>query len=410
MYSRARIRWPIALIVFAGCAFTIYMVYQHTLADPNVLRWNSWAYSELLINYEAGFVRRGLIGHLLLHTGSSLFVINHFVFATAVLVTALVASNAIYVGLRSKSLIAVGLCFMLPGGLISMSQLNQYYFRKEVLFISFVYLLVFVRRWAARQSETTVLGTVIAWSAVSSASAALMLVHEAFMFMAAPAVVLIMRDWCNSYRATMTATYATILGIIFLFNIIYKGNTDVVHGIWASLSAADRGLISKDGTPAGGIGALGWSFVQGLKLPLSVLLSGAALYWLMPVLLSATAVATYSALVASDTRRGFARGLILYGALLVGVGPLFALGWDWGRWIASVNMTCLALLPTLEALPDRLERWSATLSERIELDCRSAALLGFAIIMASAFFSLPECCIGVGDSTPLRAFLKGMVR
>src|SRR5205085_9892783 len=64
-------RAPAALIVFTGavCLGALLLVAAHTVLSPaNSLQWSSWAYSEWLISYEAGFVRRGLAGTLIKYT------------------------------------------------------------------------------------------------------------------------------------------------------------------------------------------------------------------------------------------------------------------------------------------------------------------------------------------------------
>ncbi len=41
-------------------ALLVYFCYRHTLAAPDALKWNAWAFSDWLINYSGGFVRHSL--------------------------------------------------------------------------------------------------------------------------------------------------------------------------------------------------------------------------------------------------------------------------------------------------------------------------------------------------------------
>jgi hypothetical protein len=64
-------------------ATALYRIYLHTLASPAQLAWTPWAFSDLLIDYRAGFVRRGLLGTIIHHlsgSGSELPVTNRIVF------------------------------------------------------------------------------------------------------------------------------------------------------------------------------------------------------------------------------------------------------------------------------------------------------------------------------------------
>ena len=54
----------VAVILFFGVVIT-YNIYIHSVAH--------WSLGELLINYEGGFVRRGLVGQIAYMTGDPFF-------------------------------------------------------------------------------------------------------------------------------------------------------------------------------------------------------------------------------------------------------------------------------------------------------------------------------------------------
>ncbi len=80
MTLRQRSYWGVLSV--AVCAASILILY-HCTVHAHTLLWEPYGYSELLINYSDGFVRRGLIGALLHHaarTNSALALTNVVVF------------------------------------------------------------------------------------------------------------------------------------------------------------------------------------------------------------------------------------------------------------------------------------------------------------------------------------------
>jgi hypothetical protein len=106
-------------------------------------------------------------------------------------------------------------------------------------------------------------------------------------------------------------------------------------------------MISPDGVMYGGIGAIASSFSSLIGMPLHVLISGLAWFWLVPLF----GLMLYSLTVVDLNLTGEPHEriqslkswgkiyLFLFGCLL----PAFFVGWDWGRWIASLNLSFLIL-------------------------------------------------------------------
>lgn len=63
---------PLAKLLAGGLilAVLIYVCWKATLETPALLKWNAYGLSEWLINYEGGFVRRGLVGQWINLTAS----------------------------------------------------------------------------------------------------------------------------------------------------------------------------------------------------------------------------------------------------------------------------------------------------------------------------------------------------
>ena len=55
--------------------FSLFEIYKLVLVSPNDLHYTlNWAFSDYLINYSGGFVRRGFLGELLSFLGEGIIV------------------------------------------------------------------------------------------------------------------------------------------------------------------------------------------------------------------------------------------------------------------------------------------------------------------------------------------------
>lgn len=236
-------------------------------------------------------------------------------------------------------------------------------------------------------------------------SAVLPLIHEAFWFICGPAFALSLFDYFARRGigrfSDAALAYLLILSLVlFAAVMLNAGNKTTVGVIWDSIGEAARHAISPgDPSPSGGIAALGLAPVEALAMSLSIIRSGMIWYWLMPIVMSAALLAYGTALTMStapsDRRILFARGLVLYGTILVGCLPLFLAGWDWGRWIVGINLAFFFVFDGLSILPPPLERstiWLANRLPRMERPIPDRWLLaGF--IVFGATVRLPGCCI-----------------
>jgi hypothetical protein len=98
---------------------------------------------------------------------------------------------------------------------------------------------------------------------------------------------------------------------------------------------------------AGGINMLGATLWAGVRMGLSVPLSGGAWDYLFAMMASVAYLMTIS--YAQPGGQNGARPRIgwtftLYLLCLAGMAPLFALALDWGRWIAGINVSMVIIL------------------------------------------------------------------
>src|ERR1700752_2621717 len=131
--SRSRGAAGIACLLILGAS--IYLVSTYTIGSSTGLTWNGYGFSELLINYDGGFLRRGLLVALIQHAAalsgrSTLSVVNRFVF-TDFLLLALLLPALPLLSRRRSGLMAL-LVLMLPGGILSIALSSEYFYRKEI--------------------------------------------------------------------------------------------------------------------------------------------------------------------------------------------------------------------------------------------------------------------------------------
>ena len=341
-------------VAAAITSFSIYVCWKHTLDSPSLLSWNSWAMSEWLINYEGGFVRRGLGGQVIrffAHGEPAITVINNLVFTCftglCILLVCLVLLSRVVTPMMAA------LMLLVPGGVYGMVMGNEFYYRKEILFHVYLAaaatLFILSRRieniYVSRALKLLTVVVILVGSTV------LPFVHEGFIFISAvPTIVLIYYitgRWSAGIKRNVALAYFALAATEFLVLAYFKGDASTAGAIWTSIHPADQKLISQTGNISGGIEAIGSTLLQQLNTSRSVLTSGYGWYWVFALAASALYLIA-TVLVYWRERREVHRSaawvFTLYGVCLIGALPLFILGWDWGRWIAGVNLSVVILM------------------------------------------------------------------
>ena len=118
-------------------AASIFLVDHVTLHSMSTLAWDRYGFSDILINYDAGFVRRGLLGawvRTLSGTGSELPAANAIVFTNFLALVISITVMALRTGRRR--IWNTVLVLAIPGGVFAMAAANQFFYRKEIFFLS----------------------------------------------------------------------------------------------------------------------------------------------------------------------------------------------------------------------------------------------------------------------------------
>jgi hypothetical protein len=356
-------------LVFQGFGFalsllvavsSVYLVYRLTLQSPTVLRWHPYSYSDLLINYGQGFVRRGLFGSCVLayaKGGSALAATNFILFWNfATLTVCMVVLACKRAPMRFWNAVFV---LAIPGGLLDIAVTGEFLPKREMLFYCQLALtglaVSAVQSMKAGRARRYAACCGIGW--IFGCSVVLSLVHEAFLFMAAAAnfflLVAFVRAIPSSQeggaRRTSSLWLLYLAGVLSLFLVQghFHGNANAVQRMWDGLSQTDRFTISPDGALSGGMYALRTSPWTLLNLSYLKAINGGAWYWLVPMfglaLYCLSLVALNEKARVAERESGLYRWAVCYLTLAVCAAPLFVLGWDWGRWINAINWSFLVV-------------------------------------------------------------------
>lgn len=303
------------------------------------LHWgqDSWPMTEWLINYSGGFVRRGLPGEILLRAARATHLgIHLLVVAVSLLLFAALAAHFVRTA-RGR----MPLPLLFSGLLLGAPAYAGNAIRKDALLV--LGLVLCLKLLHARKNAP------LRWLALNAVIIVLLLSHEAFFFLAVPALFLSLGWQAPTEPSRGISWWAlavlapALLAMAFVMH--FHGNAAAARAIDASLlpawSTADP-VHCCSTQPQAAIDSLQWSSRQGVALSAESLhqfshgiwapLAWAALIGLVWFLMTAwlrdrTADETTGS---AEPRAQLAAILLLQ---LACIAPLFAVGRDFGRWI-----------------------------------------------------------------------------
>lgn len=337
-------------------------VWLNTLAHPDqrVLRW--YAFWGWFISYDGGFVRRGLGGEivrLLSHGGSAKPALNLLVFVQYTVLACLTAALLI-ISARASNRVRF-LTLAAPFGLLTMARMGVRLGEKE---ISFHVCLAAGALWFLllepapdSRGNTRKLGRSALVVFLFLSSLVLPFLHEAFIFLAAPAFLILLRAASNpdGERSTRVLTLAFVTAQLILFGIFmhFKGSPEIVDRIWRGVNEADRASVT--GPVPRAIAFLGWSSLSLVQMVGGSLKARASLILKMTL----SSLIVVPAIACSAAKDPVTRARCLYvwlGTfcfLAAMSAPVYIVGLDWDRWVpaSAMSWTIVFLAVKPEALP-----------------------------------------------------------
>ena len=311
-------------LLFIASATLVYGLFLQRWSRP-------WIISDWLINYEAGFVRRGLPGELL-------FRLSHLLHLSPVLLAVLLTLTlyaVILLSIRSLALHSSGslwvLAVLLSPATLSFPVLDsEAGFRKELLYLAALLLFVsLLRRGALRGVNGSVYLVCALCIAVFS--------HESLICYAPYFFAALVLAGRSVRQAALQCALpgALAVGAAYLCSH-HLGSLQTAAHICASLgyplTANEHGRQVCDG---GAIAYLGYTRAMARQETVTVM--HAHHYLLLYPVLAVLAVLPLVAGTLALARSGFARELrVVWASAAVSLGGtliLFLYAIDWGRWI-----------------------------------------------------------------------------
>lgn len=293
-----------------------------------------WSGGDWLINYQGGFVRRGITGSFFLYLSQvqGLSPIAYVVWVK-VLCSGIIAAYLLYriharcIGLLEIILLASpwGLMFYVNDPLGAQ--------RKELLLIA----TLCVYLWVAGQKYESQIHNIILWVVLPL----LVLAHEGLLFF----LPLFWFADCCIKKSGLDATKSlvkpfSLAFVAFLFALAFKGGPENSIAICRSL--VEAGV--KESVCGGAVAAL-----SGFELKFNVGYLKA-----YPIVAALTFVPLF---FYAKTKHKGGKAALCLAICILGTFPLYVVAIDWGRWISATALMGLLVLQAMDSRP--LKKYSA---------------------------------------------------
>jgi hypothetical protein len=388
------------ILSVAYLLFLIDLILRFYTQTRDINAKDSWEISEWLINYQGGFVRRGLPGEIILQ-------LYHYVGLSpyAVIMFLCIVS---YIGVvvffiytfrkNGYSLFLLPFVFFLGN-----PSINGFWVRKDlILILLFIAVIYFSLR---KKNLSVILANLFFIIAILS--------HEAIGFFCFPVLLLILADKRGNktelLKSSITSLIKLIPSIVTFFLVLYfKGSWNIATQIWQSWKIIPfPGSENYNPELPAAIGSLSWSLHRGLSLlkrTLTDFYEGiyAPLVWGFVIIMIYYIIVNTNKLktlvfVKNKTPTNFNK-INLSNTLILqflAVVPLFVLGCDFGRWIffwISTSFVIYLIVPQ-----ERLSVLYPGILTRLSL--RFNAILETALPSSQSFFYLVIFLLGFPAAT-----------
>lgn len=309
----------------------------------------SWQITELLINYQGGFVRRGLLGEGLLILYNT-FGLNPYYTIIVICLLCFFLVLIFFIRAFIKNGYPV---FILPFVFfLGAPILNDFIIRKDLMtLLFFISVIYFIRKNS--------IGNLLLVNFVLCLG---ILIHEELGFLCFPVLFLILinesRKFKYSYIISFIISAGKILPSIIVFGLCihYNGSVEISESIWNSWKHIPFPIQSDDiNTIPGAIDGISWSPGRALSHTFHTLKDFSddiysPIAWLIILTLVYYFLTNTNKLKLKiskyETTRDFDKGNISNILIfqLIAVLPLFIIGCDYGRWVFLWVATSFAIL------------------------------------------------------------------
>ncbi|MEY4900710.1 MAG: hypothetical protein RI895_1132 [Actinomycetota bacterium] len=370
---------------------------------------HSWTLSELLINYQGGFVRRGIYGELLFQTSNPIYFATLFQKVALIFVLIGVIAILFFETSNVSRLLFTATIVFAPGGMHDMKVGGneftggewEYLDRKEIWFYCAIICFYFTVKFL--NNRPVIYGLVF-----SIVSILLILHHELFFVFAIVIYTTLLLSKKFKFRSLQTLVasfyYLMILGTFALVTS-FHGNEKVSYAIWSSY----QGKYSEAVYEPGAIGAISWSITDSHVLASTIISAGSTLYYIYFALISILMLLLYS-IVSFRSKANLFLAILLNGGIFVGCLLTSYIFLDLGRLISMYTIVTLLGLNVLHASLNKSEirgdlRYSMKhpVSEIFQKNFILFCIFCY-LIFISLITRVPHCCPQPNE-IPLRGFL-----
>jgi hypothetical protein len=419
---------------------------------------NTWVYTDWLIDYSAGFVRRGLSGELIRAAAG---IINPYQLSVILSWSLYFSLIITYLYLIIRNLTTIPSQYLLV--VLFLPSLILFYLfdhaalgRKEMLGFLFVFIHLLIVPVQIKKPFSILTYLKYLWILTFLLLPIHIFIHEASLFLFIP--VHLMISWSVfSYQkpspfikkfTILLLTYAPV-AISFLI-IFFWGRPDfsVAQTIcqnWEAAQAFNQGACQSKSANLmwalpGAFTALPWNISQANSLP-SSLSTPVLLTWLSVFFLFSLTTLFYLGRVSTLLSLAVNKEMTVDSAIqrrhsamirfkyffipVICTLPLYLLGWDFGRWFAvsSINFALIALSKELEYLEMQILPAKDSLIQKLvnihDSIIPSRTLINGTVVLIFSLFilfylRLPHCCITETNfaflAEPLRSIMSFIVK
>tara|TARA_A100001035_G_C27773144_1_gene497480 strand:- start:1080 stop:2249 length:1170 start_codon:yes stop_codon:yes gene_type:complete len=227
---------------------TVIFLLRYTIFS-STLKWGTWSYGENLISYPSKFVRRGLLGEIILFFSGDNPAFNTM--QLIVFVNCLVLIIAVYILFKTfnLTLFQYNVFYLSSFSLLYLIYHGNSFNRKEIFAINFflIFLYFFKRNnYVLSFNLKFYLFTSLIFTS---------LIHEGLLFITLPFYYLILKI---NYKK-ISNTYSIIGVLLLLFMLTQQGTLLDVEIMWNDLSVFDKNILENN-LQSSAIYALAYSY------------------------------------------------------------------------------------------------------------------------------------------------------
>ena len=358
----------------------LFGLFFNTLSNKTYQN-DSWTIGEWLINYQGGFVRRGLIGELIYFVSSSfnltpIYIIWFLSISAYLTLIALSLKDA-----KGK----VSKIFLLSPGIFLSPLIGDFLIRKDILLL--IFFLINLKIIKASKPNFFIFNVVNILG---------ILIHESFAIYSIPIQFFVMNNKINfKYKNLFLLFYFLPTFLALFYCVIFNGDINQsisIHQSWIGLRDLFPFEVLNIELPIGAIGSLGWDFKEVFKLLILSLSDFQGILW-TPLAWIFTMFILSGIFLGDSSGKDIQMKFFILCFQLIPILILFLLGWDYGRWIFIWGLSSILIYCNLCEELNSSEFVRICLSKLgklkqliyiIEIPDRRKILL--------FFFAYPHCC------------------